>query len=170
MSKIIVADTGPLIALALLQFLPTLPKLFSGIYVPEGVISELLLDPTKPGAVEIINASDNGWLTRREVQMSEIYIDLIEYLDQGEAEALALAKELKAVALIDERRGRIVAARHGIVVTGSAAVLIKAKKAGMITSVAPLLEKLRDHGYRLSPSLIRDVLRMCGEDQNKEPL
>ncbi len=164
MSKIIVADTGPLIALAILRFLPVLAKLFPEIYVPAGVLSEALQDPTKRGAQEIQCALDKGWLVRREVEMSTTYTDLAALLDQGEAEALALAKELNALALIDERRARKVALKQAIPVTGSAAVLIKAKKAGHIKAVKPLLIELVSHGYRLAPALIEDVLSICGED------
>ena len=72
---------------------------------------------------------------------------LVELLDRGEAEALALAKQPDAVALIDERRERKVAAKQGIRITGSSAILIKAKLAGVIDEVAPLIDKLAMHGY-----------------------
>ena len=88
---------------------------------------------------------------------------LVELLDRGEAEALALAKQLDAVALIDERRGRKVAAKQGIRITGSSAILIKAKLAGVIDEVAPLIDKLAMHGYRMSDDLKRDVLNKAGE-------
>ncbi len=50
-------------------------------------------------------------------------------LDSGEAEAIALAVELKAdYLLIDETKGRQIAASYGIKVTGIIGVLIKAKE------------------------------------------
>ncbi len=163
MSKIIVADTGPLIALALVELLPVLHKLFPEVCIPLGVLAEVTEDVAKPGALAITGALDKGWITAHPVEMDEDFQDLIELLDQGEAEALALAKQLSGVALVDERRGRKVAAKQGIAVTGTAAVLVKAKKAGLIKEVKPLLGALRDHGYRLSERLVSEVLKLAGE-------
>ncbi len=163
MTKIVVADTGPLIALALVKMLPILPRLFSLIYVPDGVVLEATQDPVKPGAQEIQRALEQGCIVRKSVEISGAYMDLIELLDQGEAEALALAEQIKAIALIDERRGRNIANKRGITVTGTAAVLIKAKNAGEITAIKPLLDELIQCGYRLSPSLVNNVLRLSDE-------
>jgi len=76
---------------------------------------------------------------------------------------LTLAKQLNAVALIDERRGQKVAAKQGISVTGTAAILILAKQSGEAALIRPLLDALVQCGYRLSPSLVKEVLRMAGE-------
>ncbi len=65
MTKIIVADTGPLIALALLKLLATLPKLFTVVYVPDAVTTEALQDTNKPGAQSILHAFDSAWIVRQ---------------------------------------------------------------------------------------------------------
>ncbi len=163
MGKVVVADTGPLIALALVKLLPALPKIFTTVYVPDGVVREATQDGSKPGSGEIRHALDNGWLVQRSVEISDAYLDVMEFLDLGEAEALTLAKQLNAVALIDERRGRKVAAKQGISVTGTAAVLILAKQSGEVALIKPSLDTLVQAGYRLSPSLVKEVLRMAGE-------
>ena len=163
MGKVVVADTGPLIALALVELLPALPGTFTTVYVPDGVVREATQDGSKPGAQEIHLALDNGWLIQRSVKISDAYLDVMEFLDQGEAEALTLAEQLNAVALIDERRGRKIAAKQGISVTGTAAVLIRAKQSGEVALISHLLDTLVQCGYRLSPSLVKEVLRMAGE-------
>lgn len=163
MNRVVVADTGPLIALALVKLLPSLPRLFTAVYVPDGVVREATQDRSKPGAREIDLALGNHWLLQRSVEVSSDYLDMMEFLDQGEAEALTLAGRLNAVALIDERRGRKVAVKQGISVTGTAAVLVQAKRSGEVALVSPLLDTLVQCGYRLSPSLLKDVLRMAGE-------
>lgn len=164
MTKVVVSDTGPLIAIALIELLPVLPKLFSTVFAPESVIAEATQDATRPGAKAILAAIESGWVVRKTVEASHTYQALAEILDQGEAEALALAEQLNAVALVDERRGRKVAAKRGVAVTGTAAVLIKAKQIGEIVAVKPLLQRLTQFGYRLSPSLVSDVLKLCGEE------
>ena len=164
MPKIIVADTGPLIALALVDLLGVLPGLFSEVYVPPSVLLEATGDAGRPGAQAITNALKNGGLTLHPVELSDKFQSLVRSLDKGEAEALALAKQLGAVVLIDERRERRVAELHHIPVTGSAAILILAKEAGLIDEVKPLIEKLSESGYRLSRALISEVLQRVGED------
>ena len=163
MSNVVVTDTGPLIALALVDMLPILPRLFSTVYVPNAVINEATQDATNPGAAAMLDALDQRWIIQRSADLSEAYTHLIEILDQGEAEALALAEHLDALALVEERRGRNVAIRRGIKVTGTAAVLVKSKHCGEIELVGPLLNRLTQYGYRFSPSLLRDVLKLSGE-------
>ncbi|MCV6613419.1 MAG: DUF3368 domain-containing protein, partial [Cellvibrionaceae bacterium] len=90
--------------------------------------------------------------------------NLSKVLDLGEAEAIALAEQLGAIVLIDERRGRSVAKQRNIPITGTAAILIKAKQAGEVAQVKPLLDTLDKVGYRLSPALINEVLKIIGEN------
>lgn len=163
MAKIIVADTGPLIALALVDLLPLLPTLFSAVYVPETVLREATRDISRPGAQAIQTVIEKGLIIVQSVTLSKNLQDLIDVLDQGEAEALSLAQELNAMLLIDERRGRKVALKHGVAIIGSAAMLIKAKQQGLITKVKPLIEKLNLHGYRMSDHLITEILSRVDE-------
>lgn len=163
MQAVIVADTGPLIALSVLNILPIAIDLFEEVYVPEAVISEAIKYTDKPGAKGIIEALDTGILKQRQVNPSPMLAKLIILLDRGEAEALVLAKTLGAYALIDERKGRRVASAHNIGVIGTVAVLIKAKKIGKIKQIKPLLDELAVFGYRLSPQLRMRALTICNE-------
>ena len=163
MTKVVVADTGPLIALALLDMLPVLSALFSVVYVPDGVVIEATRDRARPGANAILRAIEDKHIVRRSIAISDAYLDLAELLDKGEAEALALAEALNAVALVDERRGRKVATKRGLALTGTAAILVKAKRAGEVTAVKPLLNMLAQSGYRLSSKLVNDVLKLSDE-------
>ena len=89
--------------------------------------------------------------------------ELLKILDKGEAESLFLAKKLDGIALIDEKRGRKVGKKNHIKITGTAAILVKAKQAGKIPLVKPLLNKLTKSGYRLSDRLIDEILKLCDE-------
>mgnify|MGYP003657642125 FL=1 len=89
--------------------------------------------------------------------------ELLKILDKGEAESLFLAKKLDGIALIDEKRGRKVGKKNHIKITGTAAILVKAKQAGKIPLVKPLLNKLTTSGYRLSDRLIDEILKLCDE-------
>ena len=163
MPRIVVADSGPLIALALIDLLTILPKLFSGVYIPDAVADETIDNPEKPGALAIADALKDGILQQRFIKLDSDLEELSNLLDRGEAEAIALAAEIGAVVLIDDRRGRKVAASRGIEITGTAAVLVSAKVNGHIDSVKPYLETLSLSGYRLSQRLVDTVLEKCGE-------
>lgn len=68
---------------------------------------------------------------------------LKEELDDGEAEAIALALQLKADRLlIDERLGRLVAVQYGLNITGVLGVLKSAKMLGLISTIKPILDAL----------------------------
>lgn len=61
-------------------------------------------------------------------------------LDAGEVSAILLAEQTDCrFVLIDERRGREIARRRGLLVVGLAGVLLAAKRAGLLESVAPVL-------------------------------
>ncbi len=64
---------------------------------------------------------------------------------------------------MDERRGRSVAALHGLAVIGSAGLLVVAKRLELITSVAQVLDDWEKVGYWLDSSVVKTVLSMAGE-------
>ncbi len=163
MSNMIVADTGPLIALSVLDLIPKTATLFDSIYVPEAVIAEATHDKSKSGVGNIVSAIEKGLLAPCRAERNQTLHNLSQLLDLGEAEALSVAKQYNAIALIDERKGRRVAQRHNINITGTIAILIKLKKEKQVSQISPLLERLNAHGYRISHSLTSQALSICGE-------
>ncbi|MES9902956.1 MAG: DUF3368 domain-containing protein [Sedimenticola sp.] len=65
--------------------------------------------------------------------------------------------------LIDERKGRAVARRRGVLVAGIAGILLTAKKHGFIGEVLPLIKDLKQIGYRMSAALVSEIARLAGE-------
>ena len=74
------------------------------------------------------------------------------------------SKELEAdYLLIDDKRGRKVAALNQIKTVGSLGVLLQAKRAGLIASIAPLLAQLDASPVFISRNLVETVLELAGE-------
>jgi predicted nucleic acid-binding protein len=48
--------------------------------------------------------------------------------------------------------------------TGTLGLLLDAKKAGLVTSIRPLLDRLQVLRFRLSPQARSTILRLAGED------
>ena len=57
----------------------------------------------------------------------------------------------------------MVARRRGVTVIGTDGVLLLAKREDAIDQIAPVLEDLASHGYRLRDGLRRELLVLAGE-------
>jgi predicted nucleic acid-binding protein len=157
---LIVSDAGPLIALSRINRLGLLRELVHEVVVPDTVVQELQLDRSRPGVEGLAEAlRKDRWV------MAGIPADTrpIPGLGGGESAAIRLAEEMRCPLLIDERRGRIVAHKHGIAIIGTGRVLIAAKQKGLIDSVGPILQALQTAGYRLSDDLCARLRELAGE-------
>jgi predicted nucleic acid-binding protein len=165
-SQVVVADAGPLIALARIERLSVLTALYGSVLVPSAVLVELRADSDRPGSRVLSTALDQGAIQPRALaQGCEAELDRLRLmLDAGEASAILLAEQTGCrFLLIDERRGREVARRRGVPVVGLAGVLLAAKRSHLLDLVGPLLADLSRQGYRLSDVLVAEVLRLAGE-------
>lgn len=84
---------------------------------------------------------------------------------EGEAEAIELAKELRADRLlIDERKGRRLAVAEGVPVIGLLGVVLLAKQTQLIPSArATLLRLEQEAGMYLSDPVREQALQAVGE-------
>lgn len=165
---IIVSDTSPINNLAAINQLHLLQQLYEIVIIPEAVYRELT-DPSFPvaGSTEVQTLP---WIQTRSVS-STIIQALSSELDPGEAEAIALAVELQAdQLLIDERRGRIVAARFGLRYIGILGILVEARNRGLISAVKPLLDALINQaGFWVAAPLYNSVLMFVNEENTQAP-
>ena len=166
MTGIVVADTGPLIALGRVECLKLLHNLYQDILIPPAVGKELRLGSGRPGARQSAEALEQGWLRVQQPSAgsAQALSELMLVLDPGEAEAILLAEEVNCrFLLIDERKGRAIANRRGVPVVGIAGVLLAAKKSGLIDAVVPILKNFEQAGYRISGALTKEITRLAGE-------
>lgn len=159
---IIASDAGPLIASAKIRKLNILNRLFEKVKIPSSVFHELRITSSRPGAIEFKEAIEiSKWIEISDpAHMPHI---LLNAIDPGEADAIALAKKEGLVLLIDERRGRKIAIKEKVKITGTGAVLVAAKKKGIIEKVAPALDELLECGYRISGALKKRILELAEE-------
>jgi predicted nucleic acid-binding protein len=116
---IVVSDTSPLNYLVLIEQAHVLPLLFGRVIAPPAVIGELQ-HPGAPAVVRTWAAAPPPWLEIR----APIRIDPTLALGAGERQAISLAQELHADAvLIDERHALTIARKVGLFVTGTLGVL-----------------------------------------------
>jgi predicted nucleic acid-binding protein len=155
----IVSNASPLINLARIGKISLLQDLYGELIIPVAVWQEIVVKGSgQPGADEV-KAAD--WIKQQDVTNRQLTRALKQELDAGEAEAIALALEIGAdLLLMDEHLGREVARHLGLRYIGLIGVLIEAKRKGLITSVKPCLDQLRDiAGFRFSEVLYTRVLQ-----------
>jgi predicted nucleic acid-binding protein len=91
---------------------------------------------------------------------------LVAELDIGEAAVIQRELDLPASTVVpDDLKARRVARRSGIALTESLGVLLDAKRAGRLSTVAEAIERTRRHGAWLSNALVNRVLALVGEKQ-----
>jgi predicted nucleic acid-binding protein len=160
-SELVVADAGPLIALARTGHLALLKGLFDRVLIPAAVRDELELASDRPGARELSTAiASEDWLLVEKVRVEDT---VKPGPGQGEREAILLASRKDALLIIDDNGGRRAAQSAGVRVIGTGRVLIAAKQRGLIGQVSPILDELTGAGYRLSVALVKRLRELAGE-------
>ena len=157
---VVICDSSPLVALALIDKLDLLDKLFAEVLVPKHVFAEINI----PGKVEAERI--NQWAKNKVVEAKDKYLvqAFSMILDKGESEALSLYCEKKAdFLLIDEKKGRKIAMYNGMKVIGTLGVLILSKQKGFLSELRPLLNVLQGSSIRISAELYNKALEMVNE-------
>lgn len=162
---LVVSNTSPIMNLAIVDKLHLLQKQFGEVVIPIAVIEELKLDTDYSGTDKIRTALSEGWIRQESVKNAQVVQALKRELDNGEAEAIALALQLQTKQiLIDEREGRSIAKSMGLNPVGVLGILIRAKEEGEIKSLREVLEKLqREAGFYLTDTLMKEILSDVGE-------
>lgn len=154
----VVSNASPLIYAAKIGFLEAMEKLYGKILIPPAVYIEVVEEGAKKKAADslvIKEAVTKGYL--QVVQLNEgakaegKVLTKTQDISLGEAEAIALAKQVKAQLLIIDERGGTVAARvWGIKTIGLLGIIIEAMYQEVIT-----FEELKTYYRRLTETEFR---------------
>jgi predicted nucleic acid-binding protein len=158
---IVVSNTSPLVNLAVVGQLGLLGHLYGRVAIPQAVHNEIVA----VGSVGTTALEASQWIETMRVANQTAVASLRMELDDGEAEAIALALELPAdLILLDERKGRVIAQRLGVRFVGLLGVLIEAKHRGLIPAVGPTMDNLiKKAGFWIGQELYEHVLQVAGE-------
>lgn len=163
---IVVSDTTPLRYLIEIEAIEVLPSLFGQVAIPVAV-SEELQHPKSPPKIKAWIQSPPDWLEIRSADLS-LFAPVIP-LDRGETEAISLAIELNADAiLMDERAGRSEAARIGLLVFPTLAILEAAGSKGCL-DLPEAINRLSNTSFRASPKLLREILERSRQESSLDP-
>lgn len=160
---IIVSDTSPVSNLILIERLDILQKLFAEIIIPPAADAEIRA--LKKFSIDLNQYENAEWIkVTAPINLPKVRTLQIK-LDEGEAQAIALALEIECdLLLMDERLGTIIARQEGLQTVGSVGVLIKAKQKKIITEAREILSELKTTaGFWLGDKLETKIPEELGE-------
>jgi predicted nucleic acid-binding protein len=151
----VIADASALICLGWVDQLQVLPAVFGPIVVPPAVTAEVThRQPTLPAWIEVR-------VPRRPLDHRVV----IAHLGAGETEVLSLGLALDgALLILDDAQARALARELGLRMLGTAAVLVEAKRAGLLPRVRPTLDALLAKGFRLDRKVYESILQAADEE------
>jgi len=157
----VISNTSPLQYLFQLGMLHILPALAHHVIIPPAVADELRVG--RESGMNLPDPTVFDWLTMRR-PVSAPATRLVTDLGAGETEVLMLAIEAAdPLVIFDDMLARRMARSLGIRLTGTLGLLLDAKRAGLIPTVSPLLDRLQSLRFRLAPHTRAAVLDLAGE-------
>ena len=153
--SVIISNTTPINYLVLIDRIHVLGDLYGRVIIPQAVLGELQHEGTPVQVKAWVATHPDGLEVRA---LSAPLDPSLAFLDEGEREAIRLAQEIQADALIiDEPAGREEAKRRGLRVIGTLRVLYDAAEAGLC-DLEEAYERLRQTTFRAHPRLFRTFL------------
>lgn len=154
-------NTSPLLYLHQVEQLGILPKLYGTVIAPTAVEQELAVGKAK--GIDVPDLKLLEWLQIHTIDSTASVPNVID-LGRGEAEVIALGVENpNSLLILDDQLGRRIATLYQLRYTGTLGVLIKAKQAGYLAAVTPIIRELQAQGMWLTESVIQTILRLAGE-------
>lgn len=150
--KVVIADTSCFILLSKIDEFKLLNGLFDEVVTTGEVVQEFGQD--LPSWIKVESVKDKKYQAALELEV-----------DKGEASAIALSFEKSgSILVLDDLQARKVAKKLGIKYTGTLGIIARAKNEGVVESVKPIIEKIRNTNFRFSESVFSTILKLAGEE------
>lgn len=157
----VIVNASPLQYLHQVGQLDLFPKLFGRIIVPEAVVAELAAG--RRLGISLPSPETLEWIDLRH-PASPVGGLLSWELGAGESAVLSLALESPGSwVVLDDKLARQAAVHLNLPLLGTAGILLRAKRAGHLRAVHPVLNQLASLGFRLTPETLRHILDLAGE-------
>lgn len=161
MNECWVVNASPVICLAKAGQIEILLNLPEKIIIPYAVAEEIHAGPSGDPARKILSLGK--FMIAEVMTLPEI---IAWDLGQGEASVLSYAKANTGwTAIIDDLAARKCARGLAIPYIGTLAVVIMAKKRGLITSAADVMRSLQAAGLRLDDEVIRFAIKQTVDEE-----
>jgi len=152
MPSVVISDTSCFIVLSKINELDLLRNVYGNVCTTPEIASEY--GDALPEWVNIIPVKDKYRQQLLEIQ-----------LGKGESSAMALSLEIPdSIIILDDYKARKTAEILNLKFIGTIGLIIKAKLMGVIPSVKPLLQKIRETNFRLSIDMEQHAIKEAKED------
>ena len=132
--------------------------IFTEVLVPFGVFEEVTIKDD----IASTQLPSISWI--KTVEVNGIAPEVAAWdLGKGESQVLSLALKNSDAAIVDDRAARRCGQALGITTIGTGGLLILAKRRGLIPSISPGIQALRDAGLWLSDTLVNLLRQQAGE-------
>lgn len=157
--RIVIADTGVIISLSIIDSLELITQIFGEYYIANSVWIELIKYKS------ILSKKVLDLLQAKVKEIKGInYLSVI--MDFGESESVILYKELNAdFLLVDDKKARIIAESYGVNCIGTLGLIALAKERAIISNIRPVFEKLLENKRFYSIDLLNKILQKYEEKQ-----
>jgi len=157
----VVVNASPLITLFKTNQAELLPQLFQEVVIPQGVWEEIVIPRQLDAPAQMLPKTK--WINCRKVERVDGKIEAWD-LGVGESQVLSYAlTHPNYTVMVDDMAARKCAKTFNIPTLGTGAMIVLAKRKGLISSVTPRLKALQDSGLWLSEEVISLLKAQAGE-------
>jgi predicted nucleic acid-binding protein len=150
-NSVVITDTSCFVLLEKVNAFPILYSLFATIITTPEIAKEY------GNALPV-------WVIIQKVNNKALQHEFNQYIDPGEASAIALASEITCEHLIvDDMAARKFAEKLGLPIKGTVGVLLMAKQKGVIPLLRPYLDLIQQTNFRLSQKLVEQFIKDADE-------
>ena len=162
MSEFWVINASPTILLAKVGLIELVPKLTQEFVIPQSVVLEILNVAGRDAAADWLNGSGKDFIRPAVIETPSLAGSQI---GPGERAVISWAMAHPGfVAVLDDLEARHIGQRLGIKVIGTVGIILRLKKAGLISEAKSHLQKIREAGGYIGDNLFREALKQVGEN------